>query len=64
MDEIQPFGAIDVHGGTDLALREGLPFAEVGGRGCPVGEGDLRVEGHSDDVGDEDEADAELPGGD
>lgn len=64
VDEIQPLGAVDVHGGAQLALGEGLRFAEVGGRGGPVGEGDLRVQGHGDDVGDEDEPYAEAPGGD
>lgn len=64
MDEIQPLGAVDVHGGAQLALGEGLRFAEVGGRGGPVGEGDLRVQGHGDDVGNEDEPYAEGPGGD
>lgn len=64
VDEIQPLGTIDVHGRAELALGEGLRFAEVGGGGCPVGEGNLRVERHGDDVGDEDEADAEGPGRD
>ena len=31
VNEIQPFGAVDVHGGAELALGEGFCVAEVGG---------------------------------
>jgi len=43
VDEIEPLRAGDVHGRTELALREGLAGAEVSGAGAPVGEGDLHV---------------------
>lgn len=64
VDEVQPRGAVDVHGGAQLLLGEGLGGAEVGGRHAPVGERDLHVKRHGDDVGDEDEGHAEGPGGD
>ena len=64
VDEVQPFGAVDVHGRAELALGEGFCVAEVGGGGCPMREGDLRVEGHGDDVGYEHESHSERPGGD
>lgn len=64
VDEVQPGGTSDVHGGAELFLGKGFAGAEVGGRHGEVGEGDLDVEGHGDDVGDEDEGDAEGPGRD
>ncbi len=64
MDEVQPRRAGDVHGGAQLFLREGLGVAEVGGGHGEVGEGDLHVQGHGDDVRDQDEGDAEGPGRD
>ncbi|KFY90677.1 hypothetical protein V500_05015 [Pseudogymnoascus sp. VKM F-4518 (FW-2643)] len=63
VDEIQPRGAVNVHGGAQLLLGEGLGGAEVGGRHAPVGKRDLDVERHGDDVGDEDKGHAEGPGG-
>ena len=50
VDEVEPGGAIDVHGGAQLALGEGLGVAEVGGGHAPVGEGNLDVQGHGDDM--------------
>ena len=63
VDEVEPGGAVDVHGGAQLALGEGFGVAEVGGRHGPVGEGDLHVQRHGDDVADEHEGDADGPGG-
>lgn len=64
MHKVEPGRARDVHGGAQLALGEGLGVAEVGRRHAPMGEGDLDVQWHGDDVRDEDEGDAEGPGGD
>ena len=63
VDEVEPGGAVDVHGGAELALGEGLGVAEHGGGHAPVGQGDLDVQRHGDEVGDEDEGDADGPGG-
>ena len=61
VDEIEPGRAVDVHGGAQLALREGFGVAEIGRRHAPVRERDLHVQRHRDHVGDEDEGDAERP---
>ena len=58
VDEVEPGGAVDVHGGAELALGERLGVAQVRGGGGPVGEGDLDVEREGEDVADEDEGDA------
>ena len=63
MDKVQPFGAVDVHRGAQLALGEGFRLAEIRCRHAPVGEGDLHVERHRDDVRQEDEGDADGPRG-
>lgn len=63
VDEVEPGGAVDIHGGAQLALGEGFGFAEVRGGHGPVGEGDLDVEGHGDDVRDKDESDSDGPTG-
>lgn len=63
VEEVEPLGAGDIHGGAQLALGEGLGGAEVGGGHAPVGEGDLDVEEHGDAVRDENEADAGRPVG-
>lgn len=63
VDPIQPRGAVDVHGCAHLALGEGFGGTEVGGRHAPVGQGDLHVQDHGDQVRDEDEADADGPAG-
>jgi len=64
VDEVEPLRAGDVHGCAELALRERLAGAEVGGAGAPVGKGDLHVERHGDQVAGEDEDGAGGPGGD
>ena len=63
VNEIQPRGAVDIHGRAQLVLGETLA-GEDAGRHAPVGEGDLDMQGHSGEVRDEDEQDAVLPGGD
>ena len=63
VDPVQPRGAVDVHGRAHLALGEGFGGAQVGGRHAPVGQGDLHVQDHGDQMRDEDEADADGPAG-
>lgn len=64
MEEIQPGGAIDVHGCAEHFLRERFLRSEVRGRHGEVGEGDLDVEGRGDHVRGEDECDTPRNGGD
>jgi hypothetical protein len=63
VDEVEPGRAVDVHGGSELALGEGLGLAKVDGGHSPVGQGDLDVQRHGDDVRDENEGDAGGPVG-
>lgn len=63
VDPVEPGGAVDVEGGAELALREGLGVAEVSGWHAPVRQGDLDVQRHGDDVRDQDEGDADWPVG-
>lgn len=63
VDKVEPGGAVDVHGGTELALREGLGLAQVGVGRSPVGEGDLNVQRHGDNVRNQHKADAGGPVG-
>ena len=63
MDKVQPGGTVHVHGGAQLALREGFGVAQVRRRHGPVRERDLHVQRHGDDVRDEDEGDAQGPAG-
>ena len=58
VDEVQPGGAVDVHGGAQHLLREGLVDAEVGGAHGKVGERDLHVQRGGDHVAEEDEGEA------
>lgn len=64
VEEVQPGGTLDVHGGSEHFLGKGLVDAEVGGRHGEVGESDLDVKGRGDHVGDEDERDAAGEGRD
>lgn len=64
VDKVQPRGTIDVHSGAQLLLCEGLSRAKVSGRHAPVGERDLDMERHGDDMRHQHECDAEGPGGD
>ena len=43
VEKVQPGGAVDIHGGAQHFLREGLVDPEVGGAHCEVGERDLDV---------------------
>lgn len=63
VDEVQPGRAVNIHGGSELALGEGFVLAEVGCGHSPVGKGDLYVERHGDDMGDQDEHDTGRPVG-
>lgn len=63
VDKVEPGGAIDVHGGSELALGEGLGFAQVESRHAPMREGDLNVQRHGDDVRDENKGDTDGPVG-
>ena len=61
MDKVQPRRTIDVHGSTQLALRERFVFAKVRGRHAPVRQGDLDMQRHGDDVRDENKQHAGGP---
>jgi hypothetical protein len=56
--EVELSGAVDVHGGAELLLGERLGGAEVRGGHAEVGERDLNVQRHGDDVRDQHEGDA------
>lgn len=61
VDEVQPFRTVDVHGGSELALREGFGIPEISGRHGPVRQGNLDVQGHCDDVRNQDKSDPGRP---
>jgi hypothetical protein len=61
VEEIQPGGAVDIHGGTQLALRETLSRTKIGGGHTPMAQGDLDVQEHGDTMRDEDECDSDGP---
>lgn len=61
VDEVEPGRAVDVHGGSELALSEGLSLTKVDGGHSPMGQGDLDVQRHGDNVRDENEDDAGRP---
>jgi hypothetical protein len=63
VQEIQPSGAIDIHGGAQLTLREALGRAQIGGGHAPMAQGDLNVQKHGDAVRDEDECNSNGPCG-
>lgn len=63
VDPVEPGWAVNVHGCAELALGERLALAEVNRRHPPVGEGDLHMQRHGDDVRDEDEDDTGGPVG-
>lgn len=58
VQEVEPGGTVDVHGGAEHFLGEGLVRAEVGGAHGEVREGDLDVQRGGGHVGDEDEEEA------
>lgn len=55
MNEIEPWRTLDVHCCTELMLREAFRFSKFTGRHRPMRQGDLHVQGHGDDVGDQNE---------
>lgn len=64
VEEVQPGRAVDIHGGAEHPLREGLVDAQVGRRHGEVGQCDLHVQRGGDHVGDQDEKDPVAPVGD
>lgn len=64
VEEVEPVGTIDIHGGAEHFLGEGLVDAEIGGAHCEVAEGDLQVQGCGDHVADHDEGEAAAYGWD
>lgn len=63
VEPVEPRRALNIHGSAHLALRERFGGAKIGGGHSPVGEGDLDVENHSDEVRDQDKANANWPCG-
>jgi len=63
VQEIQPGGAVDIHGGAELALGEALGRAQIRGGHAPVAQGDLNVQEHGDTMRDEHECDSDGPSG-
>ena len=63
VEEVQPGGAVDVHGSAQHFLREGLVDAEVGGAHGEVRERNLHMQYGGDHVADEDEGNARAGGG-
>lgn len=61
VNEVQPGRAVDVHGSAELALGERLVLAQIGRGHPPVRECDLNMQRHGDDVGNQDEGDANGP---
>ena len=61
VDKIKPRRAVDVHGGAHLALGKRLGLSQVGRRHAPVRQVDLDMQGHDDNVRDENKADAHPP---
>ena len=64
VDEVQPSRAVHIHRSTQLLLCERFRCSEVRRRHAPVREGDLHMERHGRDMADQNEGDAEGPGGD
>lgn len=62
--EVEPFGAIDVHGCPQHFLWEGLVCAEIGSAHGEMAQGDLDVKGRGDHVADHDEQNSSAYGGD
>ena len=61
MNKVQPSRAIHIHRRSQLSLRKGLARTEVSRRHAPVGECDLDVERHGDNMRYEDKHDAQSP---
>lgn len=47
VDEVQPFRAVDVHGSSQLALRERLSISKISRRHGPMGQSNLDMQRHS-----------------
>jgi hypothetical protein len=63
VNEVEPCRARNVHCCAQLALRERLSWAQVGGASAPVGERNLHVQRHRDEVACYEEDCAGGPGG-
>ena len=63
VQEIQPGGAVNVHGSAELALREAFGRAQIRGGHAPMAQGDLNVQKHGDAVRNEDKCNSDGPGG-
>ena len=63
VEEVQPLGTVDVHGGAEHLLGKGLVRAQVRGAHGEVGEADLGMERHGDRVADQKEKDSIRIGG-
>lgn len=64
VEEVKPFGTIDIHGRPEHFLGKGLVDAEIRGAHCEVAERDLHVQGRGDHVADHDEGEAAACSGD
>jgi hypothetical protein len=62
VNEVEPCRARDVHCCAQLALGERLSWAQVGGAGAPVGERNLHVQRHRDEVACDEEDGTGGPG--
>lgn len=58
---VEPLRAVDIHGGSQLGLGKCLGLAAIRRRHTPVGQVDLAVERHEDDVRDDDKDNAVEP---
>ena len=63
VQEIQPGGAVDIHGSAQLTLGEALGRTQISGGHAPVAQSDLNVQEHSDTMRDEDECNSNGPSG-
>ena len=61
VDEVQPGRAVDIHSCSKLTLRKRFLLAEINSRHTPVRKGNLDMQRHGDDVGDQDEDDTGGP---
>lgn len=59
--KIEPLGAVHIQGGAELALGEGLGWAQVGSGHSPVGEGDLDMQQDRDRMGQQNEGHTGWP---
>ena len=64
VEEIKPFGTIDIHSRPQHFLRKRLVHAEIGGAHREVAERDLHVQRRRDHVADHDEGETAADGRD